>query len=141
MAKKGDDISIDNDFSEIPIGAQRATIASQYIEETHPKAKLNLYDTQENAYLDLTSGRIRALLSDKVSGAYWLTSEEGKAFEQKGAEFQSDDTMGIAVRKGDALAGKFNTALAALKQNGKYDEISAPYFGTTSTAAAQAAAN
>ena len=141
VAKKGDDISIDNDFSEIPIGAQRATIASQYIEETHPKAKLNLYDTQENAYLDLTSGRIRALLSDKVSGAYWLTSEEGKAFEQKGAEFQSDDTMGIAVRKGDALAGKFNTALAALKQSGKYDEISAPYFGTTSTAAAQAAAN
>ncbi|MDY3305400.1 ABC transporter substrate-binding protein [Psychrobacter sanguinis] len=141
VAKKGDNISVDSDFSTIPVGAQRATIAAQYIEETHPKAKLNLYDTQENAYLDLASGRIRALFSDKVTAAYWLTSEEGKAFEQKGAEFKSDDTMGIAVRKGDALAGKFNTALATLKQSGKYDEISAPYFGTTSTAAAQAAAN
>ncbi len=68
VAKKGDNISVDSDFSTIPVGAQRATIAAQYIEETHPKAKLNLYDTQENAYLDLTSGRIRALLSDKVSG-------------------------------------------------------------------------
>lgn len=141
VAKKGDNISVDSDFSTIPVGAQRATIAAQYIEETHPKAKLNLYDTQENAYLDLASGRIRALFSDKVTAAYWLTSEEGKAFEQKGAEFKSDDTMGIAVRKGDALAGKFNTALATLKQSGKYDEISAPYFGTTSIAAAQAAAN
>ena len=141
VAKKCDNISVDSDFSTIPVGAQRATIAAQYIEETHPKAKLNLYDTQENAYLDLASGRIRALFSDKVTAAYWLTSEEGKAFEQKGAEFKSDDTMGIAVRKGDALAGKFNTALATLKQSGKYDEISAPYFGTTSTAAAQAAAN
>ena len=141
VAKKGDNISVDSDFSTIPVGAQRATIAAQYIEETHPKAKLNLYDTQENAYLDLASGRIRALFSDKVTAAYWLTSEEGKAFEQKGAEFKSDDTMGIAVRKGDALAGKFNTALATLKLSGKYDEISAPYFGTTSTAAAQAAAN
>ena len=141
VAKKGDNISVDSDFSTIPVGAQRATIAAQYIEETHPKAKLNLYDTQENAYLDLASGRIRALFSDKVTAAYWLTSEEGKAFEQKGAEFKSDDTMGIAVRKGDALASKFNTALATLKQSGKYDEISAPYFGTTSTAAAQAAAN
>ena len=141
VAKKGDNISVDSDFSTIPVGAQRATIAAQYIEETHPKAKLNLYDTQENAYLDLASGRIRALFSDKVTAAYWLTSEEGKAFEQKGAEFKSDDTMGVAVRKGDALAGKFNTALATLKQSGKYDEISAPYFGTTSTAAAQAAAN
>lgn len=141
VAKKGDNISVDSDFSTIPVGAQRATIAAQYIEERHPKAKLNLYDTQENAYLDLASGRIRALFSDKVTAAYWLTSEEGKAFEQKGAEFKSDDTMGVAVRKGDALAGKFNTALATLKQSGKYDEISAPYFGTTSTAAAQAAAN
>ena len=141
VAKKGDNISVDSYFSTIPVGAQRATIAAQYIEETHPKAKLNLYDTQENAYLDLASGRIRALFSDKVTAAYWLTSEEGKAFEQKGAEFKSDDTMGVAVRKGDALAGKFNTALATLKQSGKYDEISAPYFGTTSTAAAQAAAN
>ena len=139
VAKKGDDVSVADDFSDVSVGAQRATIAAQYIEETHPKAKLNLYDTQENAYLDLTSGRIRALFSDKVTAAYWLTSDEGQTFEQKGEEFNSDDTMGIAVRKGDELAAKFNTALQALKDSGKYDEISTPYFGTSSTAAAQEA--
>ncbi len=140
VAKKGDEVSVADDFTGVPVGAQRATIAAQYIEETHPKAKLNLYDTQENAYLDLTSGRIRALFSDKVTAAYWLTSDEGQAFEQKGEEFNTDDTMGIAVRKGDELAAKFNTALQALKESGKYDEISAPYFGTSTTAAAQKAA-
>lgn len=139
VAKKGDEVSVEDDFSDVSVGAQRATIAAQYIEETHPKAKLNLYDTQENAYLDLTSGRIRALFSDKVTAAHWLMSDEGQAFEQKGEEFNSDDTMGIAVRKGDELAGKFNTALQALKASGKYDEISAPYFGTSTTAAAQEA--
>lgn len=140
VAKKGENVSVKDDFSNIPVGAQRATIAAQYIEASHPEAKVSLYDTQENAYLDLTSGRIRALFSDKVTAAYWLTSEEGKAFEQKGEEFNSDDAMGIAVRKGDALAGKFNQALAAIKESGKYDEISAPYFGTSNTAAAQKAA-
>lgn len=141
VAKKGEDISVDDDFSDIPIGAQRATIAAQYVEETYPKAKLNLYDTQENAYLDLTSGRIRALFSDKVTASNWLRSEEGQAFEQKGDEFKSDDVMGIAARKGDAIVGKFNKALASLKESGKYDEIAAPYFGTTTTAAAQEATN
>lgn len=140
VAKKGDDISVQDDFADLAVGAQRATIAAQYIEDTYPKAKVNLYDTQENAYLDLTSGRIRALFSDKVTAAFWLTSEEGSAFEQKGAEFKADDTMGIAVRKGDELASKFNSALEALKASGKYDEIAAPYFGTSTTAAAQAAA-
>lgn len=140
VAKKGDDISIDNDLSGVSVGAQRATIAAQYIEDNHPDAKINLYDTQENAYLDLSSGRIRALLSDKVTAANWLQSTEGNDFEQKGDEFSADDAMGIAVRKGDELAGKFNEAIAALKENGKYDDIAAPYFGTASTAAAQQAA-
>lgn len=141
VAKKGEDVSVDSDFAQIPVGAQRATIASQYVEETHPEAKINLYDTQENAYLDLSSGRIRALFSDKVTAGNWLTSVEGQAFEQKGAEFKNDDKMAIAMRKGDPLVEKFNNALTAIKESGKYDEISATYFGTESTAAAQAAAN
>ncbi|WP_227526110.1 ABC transporter substrate-binding protein [Psychrobacter sp. FDAARGOS_221] len=141
VAKKGEDISVDDDFSAIPVGVQRATIAAQYVEESHPEAEVSLYDTQENAYLDLSSGRIRALFSDKVTAASWLSSDEGQAFEQKGDEFKTDDKMGIAVRKGDALVEKFNTALAEIRENGKYNEIAAPYFGTSSTAAAQAAAN
>lgn len=137
VAKKDENVSVDDDFSNVPVGAQRATIAAEYIEETHPDAEVKLYDTQENAYLDLTSGRIKALFSDKVTAANWLMSEEGQAFEQKGDEFKSDDEMGIAVRKGDAVVDKFNTALAALKESGKYDELAAPYFGTSTTAAAQ----
>jgi len=45
--------------------------------------------------------------------------------------------MGIAFRKGDPLVAKFNAALAELKNNGTYDQITGSYFGTSSTAAAQ----
>ena len=47
--------------------------------------------------------------------------------------------MGIAFRKGDPLVAKFNSALAELKANGTYDQITGSYFGTSSTAAAQKA--
>ena len=40
------------------IGAQRATLAGTYLEDKLPDTEAKLYDTQENAYLDLTSGRL-----------------------------------------------------------------------------------
>lgn len=138
VAKKGDDISLDSDLSGVSVGAQRSTVSSQYLEDHQPNANIKLYDTQENAYLDLTSGRTRGILSDKVIAVNWLNSEGGDSFETKGGEIDTgNDAMGIAVRKGDELAGKFNAALATLKSNGKYDQISDTYFGTINTAAAQ----
>ena len=137
IGKKGDNIRVE-DLKGQSIGSQRATIASQYLQADHPEADIKLYDTQDNAYLDLTSGRVRAMMSDKVTGIDWLKTAAGQDYEVKGQEISTnDDAMGIAFRKGDALVAKFNTALAELKANGTYDQITSSYFGTTTTAAAQ----
>ncbi|MGE6393574.1 transporter substrate-binding domain-containing protein [Psychrobacter pacificensis] len=139
IGKKGDDISIDS-LKGQPIASQRSTVASQYLQDEHADADIKLYDTQDNAYLDLTSGRARAMMSDKVTGIDWLKTDAGKDYEVKGNEISSDDdAMGIAFRKGDPLVAKFNAALAELKDNGTYDQITGSYFGTSSTAAAQKA--
>ena len=139
IGKKGDDISIDS-LKGQPIASQRSTVASQYLQDEHADADIKLYDTQDNAYLDLTSGRARAMMSDKVTGIDWLKTDAGKDYEVKGDEISTnDDAMGIAFRKGDPLIAKFNTALAELKDNGTYDQITGSYFGTSSTAAAQKA--
>lgn len=139
IGKKGDDISVDG-LKGQPIASQRSTVASQYLQEKHADSDIKLYDTQDNAYLDLTSGRVRAMMSDKVTGIDWLKTEAGKDYEVKGQEIStSDDAMGIAFRKGDPLVAKFNKALAELKENGTYDQITGSYFGTSSTAAAQKA--
>ncbi|MGO3119825.1 MAG: transporter substrate-binding domain-containing protein, partial [Moraxellaceae bacterium] len=137
IGKKGDDISVD-ELAGQPIASQRSTVSSQYLQNEHDDADIKLYDTQDNAYLDLTSGRVRALMSDKVVGVDWLKTEAGQEYEIKGDEISTDDdAMGIAFRKGDPLVAKFNTALAELKDNGTYDQITGSYFGTSSTAAAQ----
>ncbi len=140
IGKKGDDVSV-ADLKGQPIASQRSTVASQYLQDEHADADIKLYDTQDNAYLDLTSGRVRAMMSDKVTGMDWLKTDAGKDYEIKGQEIITDqDAMGIAFRKGDPLIAKFNKALAELKEKGTYDQITGSYFGTSSTAAAQKAA-
>jgi len=139
IGKKGDDLTIDS-LKGQPIASQRSTVASQYLQDEHSDADIKLYDTQDNAYLDLTSGRVRGMMSDKVTGIDWLKIEAGQNYEVKGNEISSnDDAMGIAFRKGDPLVAKFNKALSELKANGTYDQITGSYFGTSSTAAAQKA--
>lgn len=139
IGKKGDNLSVAS-LQGQPIASQRSTVASQYLQDEHANADIKLYDTQDNAYLDLTSGRVRGMMSDKVTGIDWLKTEAGQNYEVKGAEISTnDDAMGIAFRKGDPLVAKFNSALAELKANGTYDQITGSYFGTSSTAAAQQA--
>ena len=64
------------------IGAQRATLAGTWLEDNlGDDITIKLYDTQENAYLDLTSGRLDAILADKYVNYEWLKSDAGKAYE------------------------------------------------------------
>ena len=111
------------------IGAQRATIAGQYLEDNlSSKVTVKLYDTQDNAYLDLSSGRLDAIVSDQLPAYDWLRSKEGQAFEFKGEKIDIDDKIGIAVRKNDKLREKMNKALQDILADGTYDRINAKYF-------------
>jgi len=113
----------------LTIGAQRATIAGQRLEDVYGDVvNVKLYDTQDNAYLDLNSGRLDAILSDKFPAYDWLRSDDGKAFEFKGADIDIDDKIAIAVRKGDKLKGELSAAIKAIVENGKYEEINQKYF-------------
>ena len=113
------------------LGAQRATIAAQYLEDNYRKVaelkaqrdivrlmrerrhisfdedddfsviELKVYDAQEAAYLDLKAGRIDALLSDIYPAYAWLQEPENDKFEFIGDSIDINDKIGIAVRKGD----------------------------------------
>lgn len=111
------------------IGAQRATIAGTWLEDNLTDVvDIKLYDTQENAYLDLASGRVDGVLADKFVNWEWLKSETGKGFEFKGEPVFDNDKIGIAVRKGDPLREKLNSALAEIIADGTYKKINDKYF-------------
>lgn len=111
------------------VGAQRATISGDWLEKNRPDADLKLYDTQENAYLDLASGRLEGILADALVNYDWLQSDAGKDFEFKGDPVFDGDLIGIAVRKGeDDLREKLNKAITDIVADGTYAKINAKYF-------------
>ena len=130
VGPKGTDLDTSPEgLKGLTVGAQRATIAGQYLEDSlGDVVTVKLYDTQDNAYLDLASGRLDALMSDKFPAYDWLQSEEGQGFEFKGEDVDINDKIGIAVRKGDPLKDKFSAAIKAIVDNGTYAEINAKYF-------------
>lgn len=112
------------------VGAQRATISAQWLEENMDDVvDINQYDTQENAYLDLASGRIDAVLADMLVTYEWLESDAGSDYEFKGEAVYEGDRIAIAVREGnDELRREFNEAIDAIREDGTYERLNAKYF-------------
>ena len=111
------------------IGAQRATIAGTWLEDNlDGVVDIKLYDTQENAYLDLSSGRLDGILADTFVQWEWLKSDAGQSFEFKGEPVFDNDKIGIAVRKNDPLRERLNKALAKIVEDGTYKKINDKYF-------------
>ncbi|MFT0772134.1 ABC transporter substrate-binding protein [Psychrobacter aquimaris] len=130
LAKKDSsfDPSNNSDIDSHSIAAQRSTISSQWLEDTYPKADMKLYDTLSNAFLDLGSNRVDAMISDKLPAIEWLSSNAGSKYALKGDEIDINDNFAIAVRPGDPLQAKINQSLANIKANGTYDKINQKYF-------------
>ena len=129
VAPKGSTIDV-KDLKGKSVGAQRATISASYLEDNlGDDVSIKLYDTQENAYLDLESGRTDVVLADMLVTYEWLQKGAGEKFEFIGEEVNIDDSIGIAVRKEDEeLRERLNKALAAIVADGTYEKINAKYF-------------
>jgi polar amino acid transport system substrate-binding protein len=131
IAPKSSDLKTDKaSLKGKVIGAQRATIAGTWLEDNlGDVVEIKLYDTQENAYLDLNSGRVDGVLADKFVNWEWLKSDAGKDYEFKGEPVFDNDKIAIAVRKNDtALTNNLNAALKAIVDNGTYKKINDKYF-------------
>jgi arginine/ornithine transport system substrate-binding protein len=117
------------------IGAQRSTIHANYLADNYKDvADIRLYDTQENANLDLVAGRLDAVLADStVLLEGFLDRPEGKGFAFVGPELKDTkwfgDGAGIAIRKGDnALRETLNKGIEAIRADGTYEQINRKYF-------------
>jgi len=115
------------------IGAQSATTHSNYAEEKLPSAEVRLYPTPDEYKLDLVSGRIDGAVDDVIVLSEWLETEDGACCKIL-ATLTPDPVIngegaGIAIRKGeDELREMFNTAIAAIRADGTYQEINDKYF-------------
>ncbi|HEY9057500.1 MAG TPA: ABC transporter substrate-binding protein [Aurantimonas sp.] len=115
------------------IGAQASTTHSRAAEALFPDADVRLYPTAEEYKLDIENGRVDAVMDDVVVLNEWIASDAGACCKVLGT-LPADPAIygkgvGIGLRQGnDKLKGMFNDAIAAIRENGKYQEIQDQYF-------------
>ncbi|UCH72738.1 MAG: ABC transporter substrate-binding protein [Rhodospirillales bacterium] len=117
------------------IAVQRATIHENFLRDNFGDVvTVSSYATQDEAYLDLVSGRADAGIADSVAITDgFLSTPQGKGFQFYGPDFNDPkwfgEGVGIAVRKGeDALREKLNAAIEQIRRDGTYKRINAKYF-------------
>ncbi|MBO3760712.1 ABC transporter substrate-binding protein [Ciceribacter sp. L1K23] len=115
------------------IGAQGSTTHSNYAEKHMPDSELKLYPTADEYKLDISNGRVDAVVDDVVVLSEWVKSDAGsccKILATLPVDVEiNGEGAGIAIRKGETeLAEKFNAAIDAIRANGKYKEINDKYF-------------
>jgi len=117
------------------IGVQVSTVHATYAKKHFTEAaEIKEYEQQDQANQDLAAGRIDATQADAIALDAFLKSDQGKACcDMKG--YVADDLevlgpgVGAGVRKGDTeLKDKINAAIKAIRDNGKYAEITKKYF-------------
>lgn len=88
------------------------------------------YETFTQAFIDLKSNRIDALLIDKVYANYYLKQEkELDHYRVTDSEFKTEN-FAVGVRKEDkTLVKKINRAFQKLYDDGQFQAISDKWFG------------
>ncbi|MBE0404654.1 transporter substrate-binding domain-containing protein [Halomonas citrativorans] len=134
------DLDIDEANEEtlegLTIGVQRGTLQDNYVTDNYSSvADISRYSTADDMVLDMDAQRLDIVFLDFPIGQSTLVENEDADYTIVGEKITEPkeyfgDGFGIAFRQRDeALAEKFNEALATLQENGTYDEIHARYFG------------
>lgn len=122
------DIKEAGDLAGKDVAVKTGTATVDFMKKEVPDAKLRLFPNIDNAYLELATGRVDAAVHDTPNVQYYANTA-GKGRVKVVGTVKSGDFYGIAFPKGSDLVPKVNQALAALKSNGKYDEIYTKWFG------------
>jgi len=136
VARKGANLQITKDgLKGKVVAVQRATIHENFLRDNFGDVvTVNSYATQDEAYLDLVSGRADAGIADSVAIMDgFLNTDQGKDFQFYGPDFNEPkwfgEGVGIAVRKGDKeLLEQLNAAIKKIRSDGTYKKINAKYF-------------
>ncbi|NDL66214.1 amino acid ABC transporter substrate-binding protein [Anaerotalea alkaliphila] len=106
-----------------------AAIEAEGAMEAFKDGNVVLFDTYNDAFMDLEAGRVDAVVADEILARYYIATR-GEAQYRVLEEDFGDEEYGVGVRKGDeTLLEKLNEALDAMKADGSAAAISEKWFG------------
>jgi len=118
------------------VAVEQGTVQETYAREKWASSGVEVvaYPSYDQAYADLTAGRVDAVLMDAVQGKLgFLATPTGKGFSFAGDVVYDAKIMGdgdaAGVRKSEPqLRDALNGAIAELLKDGTYRKIEAKYF-------------
>lgn len=114
------------------VGAQEGSSAVDAVKKEGAVFKsfkeFKTFGDNVTALMDLSTGRLEAVVVDEVVGRYYVAKKPG-AYAVLDENFGTED-YGVGVRKDDtALQGRLDKALADMKQDGTAGKIATQWFG------------
>lgn len=130
----------DKEWTYTPEGLKGAVIAVQggayqetYVSGELQQSELKIYQTLDQAYLDMAAGRVDLVFAAAITQLNFLGSAEGKDYEFKGPDYNDPkyfgNGVGMAVRKGeDALRTAISEGIRKTRDDGEYKKVNDKYF-------------
>ena len=110
------------------VAVKIGTATVDYLKANVPNAKLKLFPNIDNAFLELATGRVDAVVHDTPNLQYFAkTGGQGKV--KVVGSLKSGDFYGIGFPKDSELVPVVNKALKAIQANGTYDALYSKWFG------------
>lgn len=135
FVRKGDDqgITSEADLAGKKVGTQAGSTAETYIDGNEALkgsfAEFKTYGDYVSAFMDLSNGRIDALICDEIVGRYNI-KDRADDYEALNVQVGPITEFGIAFRKDDTeLRDKVQKTFDAMVADGTASKISEQWFG------------
>jgi polar amino acid transport system substrate-binding protein len=117
------------DLAGETIGVQSGTTGETYANENKPDgATIRGFDDSSAMFLAIESGEVAALLQDLPVNGYRASQDESFVVVET---YPTDEQYGFAAALDNTeLIDQVNEQLAAMREDGTYDEIYEEWFGT-----------
>jgi len=129
------EIESKEDLAGKKIAAQTGSSAVAAIEEfpevieSFDGSKPVLFDTNNEAFMDLETGRVDVVVADEILARYYVKQRGEEKFNVSDDDF-GDENYGIGLRKGDKkFLSELNKTLDEIKKSEDGEKISIKWFG------------
>jgi cystine transport system substrate-binding protein len=132
MKANAGSITKPEDLAGKKVGVGLGTNYEQWLRENVKGVDVRTYDDDPTKYQDLRSGRLNAILVDRLA-ALDLVKKTGDTMAVAGNAFSRQES-GVAVRKGnDDLLKAIDQAIAEMQKDGSLSKLSEKWFGADVT--------
>lgn len=114
----------------IQLGSSSETSVNSDTATSKSLKELKKYSNNTEALMDLSQGRVDAVVVDEAVGRYYISKKPG-TYKILDEDFGKED-WGVGIRKSDvSFKNELDKALDSMKADGTADKISEKWFGKT----------